>query len=295
MHLLRCCQCVRQQQESRDADSRGCRPHTSPWDGVAEGEWQESGADVILSPPDYLLPLPSHLLQPTSKMSMEPMAVRDDRSWPFATNAPLRPWTFDQGQHLGHLAAGALPLPMYDAVMHPLQASTALTYTWRSPTQLTQLPVQPQQDVTRSHEARELLRTMLSPAAAATASRPSPRTVLAKSPSTSTTPRGSSAPPALRQLRLVSPLVVRTPVLAGATTVNSTVTTPPFAMLVERRRSSSQVPLGQTLKNQKLYEAQDVLKGMLSPKLDVSGVTNPITPRAGHRSHIASCNGLHAS
>lgn len=220
----------------------------------------------MLSPPGYMLPLPSHLLQPASTISMEPMAVRDDRSWPYVAKTPLKPVISTHPlpapftpQTTGMY--GALPLPMSDVAIRPLHPSGAQTSLSKS----TQLPVDFTRTLRPEQEARELFRTMLSPTSQQEEpGHQIPQSIIANGSKPLVTPRGSSAPP-IRRLRPTSPPTR----LASATT---------FVTTGEGRRAVSQVPLSQALNSQKMQEAQHVLKGMLSHKQDALGSTMPNIP-----------------
>merc|ERR1740130_1172835 len=140
-----------------------------------------------------MMPLPSYLLTPSSGISMEPMAVSNGRSWPYAAAGPLKT-----------LPLPTMPLPIHSVAMRQGQALSALP-SWQGgqSVQSVQLPMQRHQDSVErlanpELEARELLRTMLSPAALAEKQRrentgngrASPRIVVA--PGGSTTASGST-------------------------------------------------------------------------------------------------------
>merc|ERR1740130_2148883 len=134
-----------------------------------------------------MMPLPSYLLTPSSGISMEPMAVSNGRSWPYAAAGPLKT-----------LPLPTMPLPIHSVAMRQGQALSALP-SWQGgqSVQSVQLPMQRHQDSVErlanpELEARELLRTMLSPAALAEKQRrentgngrASPRIVVASGGST---------------------------------------------------------------------------------------------------------------
>lgn len=326
--LLRCCQCVRLPREDTDSrDSDGSRR-----DGrLPVTLWQDGCADDATSPPGYMLPLPSNLLQPTSGISMEPMAVRGSRSWPYVARTalvPLRPLPPRPAPSLmGSLTSHALPMP--DALTPPVMHSSVF-----QPLRGLQLPVERGQgpDLGRAactqlnceafsmhseQEARELLRTMLSPARQKDSGRPSPRAVLARSPTASSTPRGASAPPTTRHLHPVPLATARIGMFTADSCspstgayLNQTRRTIPQAGLPSATVAIDANPNGQVdylctgigmtrdripdtlqpkeavprqstqqfLNVQKLEEAQHMLKGMLSPPKDLLGATMPRAP-----------------
>merc|ERR1740130_910941 len=140
-----------------------------------------------------MMPLPSYLLTPSSGISMEPMAVSNGRSWPYAAAGPLKT-----------LPLPTMPLPIHSVAMRQGQAlSSVQSVQSVHSVQSVQLPMQRHQDSVErlanpELEARELLRTMLSPAALAEKQRrentgngrASPRIVVA--PGGSTTASGST-------------------------------------------------------------------------------------------------------
>lgn len=141
---MHCCQCVRKPPEIADEASSGSRPPVASWKKIDE---EDSDGDALTK-----LPLPSWLLAPTSKISMEPMAVRDDRSWPYVTKPALRP-----------------PLARFPALgTSDLNTTTPwstceVSAISQLPLASVQLPVDRGSAPNPEREARQLLRTMLSP------------------------------------------------------------------------------------------------------------------------------------
>lgn len=258
LHWLQGCSCVRHRAEdidSRDAvgSTAGSRRPVVTWgfdQAASDGCYEDT-----LGPQGYMLPLPSMLLAPTSGISMEPMAVRGDRSWSYASKLPVMKPLGLSGplqQLPSLLMSDALPLPSHDFAVSSPAASMGRCNVGRQAGMLPapETPVQ---------EARDLLRTMLSPASLdphdpilfADSSGPSPHKVLVLSPTKSEEPRGLSAPPAIRQQHPVSPATVHrvpaAPHVVGSpisptrvrTIATSGWATPPFASPSERNGITS--------------------------------------------------------
>lgn len=159
MHLLNCCQCVRLHKESDADHGTGATP-VPPWELATEGDIDEETIISAFSPNCNRLPLPTHLLQPTSSMSMEPMAVIDGRSYPYVSNLGLSPSMVSVKPlqpSLGwkDVRAGSIPLPVQQISVEGLSPTLLL---WGQ-------SLQPCRQLPPEQETRELVRTMFSPSA----------------------------------------------------------------------------------------------------------------------------------
>lgn len=201
---FQCCQCVRNRHPPGSDNDDSSRP--IKWDEVREDdEQEESGGDT--SPAHSSLPRPSSLLEPTSKLSMEPIAVRDKRSWPYAAPSALRPLL--RFPPLGAIDFNAsvntsvnnsfLPMPHYQVPAQ--QGSLASLHL---PPASLQLPVELGVPSASEQQARQLMRTGRAPRlSAAVSGQPRPQSILAPSMSV-----GSSCIASSSQVRSVSPPIV---------------------------------------------------------------------------------------